>query len=279
VLNDVKVTKICDHKLELSPDLWELIQGFVHVRSPFKEFTELVSGDSYISLSLVYPKLRILRRLLEDVDDEDEMVGELKHAIRKKLDEKFGNGMVSGKACVALIATGLDPKRKALKCVNSENREKVKDQIVDLTKCIIDKQTADQDRDGESAEPPAKRVRHASQLESSSSDDDDIPLSSSSTRFLAIHEYENFRKDKKPEDDQCTIKWWKANQSKFPNMSILARKYLSIPATSTPSERVFSAAGIICTKLRASLAPENIDMLIFLAKNRDIIASELNDNE
>ena len=47
----------------------------------------------------------------------------------------------------------------------------------------------------------------------------------------------------------------------------LVRTYLAVPATSTPSERVFSAAGNIVTKKTAALSPENVNALIFLNKN------------
>ena len=45
------------------------------------------------------------------------------------------------------------------------------------------------------------------------------------------------------------------------------KKYLSVPATSTPSERAFSIAGGIVNKKRACLLPENVSMPIVLYEN------------
>jgi hypothetical protein len=61
--------------------------------------------------------------------------------------------------------------------------------------------------------------------------------------------------------------WWKENAENFPLLSLMAKQYLCIPATSVPSERVFSTAGDIVTAQRASLKPKHVDMLIFLKKN------------
>ncbi len=58
--------------------------------------------------------------------------------------------------------------------------------------------------------------------------------------------------------------WWKENTLKFPYLSILARRILCIPATSAPSERIFSVAGRTISNERAKLLPENADMMVFL---------------
>lgn len=63
------------------------------------------------------------------------------------------------------------------------------------------------------------------------------------------------------------LAWWKGNQSTFPHLSQLARKYLCIPATSVPSERLFSVAGNIVTDKRGRLKPSNVNMLCFLSAN------------
>lgn len=63
------------------------------------------------------------------------------------------------------------------------------------------------------------------------------------------------------------LEWWKVHQTNYPFLSRMAKYYLGIPATSVPSERVFSAAGEIVCAQRASLSGDNIDMLIFLKSN------------
>ena len=65
------------------------------------------------------------------------------------------------------------------------------------------------------------------------------------------------------------LQWWK-KQVDLPLLSALAKSYLCIPATSVPSERVFSTAGDIVTAQRSLLHPDHVDQLIFLKKNLKI---------
>lgn len=67
--------------------------------------------------------------------------------------------------------------------------------------------------------------------------------------------------------EENPLTWWKEHQVNFPRLSRLACRYLCVPATSTPSERLFSAAGNIVTCQRSCLKPERVDMLLFLSKN------------
>ena len=69
-----------------------------------------------------------------------------------------------------------------------------------------------------------------------------------------------------PRDDN-PLTWWKDNAIRFPALAAVAKSYLSIPATSTPSERLFSVAGNIVSKKRASLTPKHVEMLTFLHSN------------
>ena len=72
----------------------------------------------------------------------------------------------------------------------------------------------------------------------------------------------------KVERRECPIKWWNKEGSKdFPNLFQAAKKYLSMPATSVPSERVFSNAGNILNKRRSRLDKNVANMLVTLHTN------------
>jgi hypothetical protein len=60
------------------------------------------------------------------------------------------------------------------------------------------------------------------------------------------------------------LEWWKLKQHQFPLLAALAKKYLGIPATSAPSERVFSTAGLTIANMRSRLLPDTAAELVFL---------------
>lgn len=69
-----------------------------------------------------------------------------------------------------------------------------------------------------------------------------------------------------PENTDAYL-WWCLNQNNFQILSKIARKYLSIPATSVPSERLFSVAGNQITSQRTRLAPDFVNQLLFVKRN------------
>jgi len=72
---------------------------------------------------------------------------------------------------------------------------------------------------------------------------------------------------------QQVLDWWAKHGRALPIMFLVACKWLAVPATSAPSERVFSAAARTHTSLRASMAPKTLEMMVFLKKNMALAAS------
>ncbi len=75
----------------------------------------------------------------------------------------------------------------------------------------------------------------------------------------------------------CSLDWWKKHHKSYPtNVWQLAQKILAIPATSAPSERMFSAAAHVVNKKRVNkkrdrLDPDNVNLLMFLRGNKTFV--------
>lgn len=95
-------------------------------------------------------------------------------------------------------------------------------------------------------------------------------------------EWENQDQDNEPEEDEVAVynsqrhtmdddrdllKWWKVNELIYPKLARLARSVLCIPASSSSSERVFSAAGRTIEQRRTALKPATVDAVLFLHDN------------
>ncbi|KAI8123564.1 Zinc finger BED domain-containing protein 1 [Lucilia cuprina] len=60
------------------------------------------------------------------------------------------------------------------------------------------------------------------------------------------------------------IEEWEQYKQVYPNLYLIAQKYIGILATSVPCERLFSKAGLIITQRRNRLSSENLDQQLFL---------------
>lgn len=73
------------------------------------------------------------------------------------------------------------------------------------------------------------------------------------------------------------LTWWKVNAYKFPHVVQVAQSILGIPASSVPSERVFSKPGELLTVKRLKIKPEKVDLLLFLKDRKEEIKKLLVD--
>ena len=68
-------------------------------------------------------------------------------------------------------------------------------------------------------------------------------------------------------NDEKPLLWWNLNKSKFPTLAKLARSFLSAPASSAESERMFKVAKATQGDHRQRLLPGNLESLVFLRYN------------
>ena len=74
-------------------------------------------------------------------------------------------------------------------------------------------------------------------------------------------EVESYLKERPLDKEESPLGWWKENHHRFPLISRVAKRYLIIPIASSPTERVFSTAGLTVTRLRSCLTPEHVSFL------------------
>ena len=113
-------------------------------------------------------------------------------------------------------------------------------------------------------EPPAKKLKPDGWLDDIIFVSESPALSQKEIIEMEIDKYQS--EPAIPQGDNSLI-WWKAHELFYPHLAKLAKRVLAIPASSVPSERIFSLAGNIVNKKRSQLSNDNVDMLIFLKKN------------
>jgi len=84
--------------------------------------------------------------------------------------------------------------------------------------------------------------------------------SNKNSRESPIEEIEQYSRERVIlSHDFDVLQWWRVNENRYPLLSKVALKFLSIPASSAPAERVFSLAGNVITEKRNRLGPTSID--------------------
>ena len=84
----------------------------------------------------------------------------------------------------------------------------------------------------------------------------------------AIASYTQFVADTNYDD---ALAFWRIHESKWPNLAILAKKYLGVQATSASVERMFSISGHIFSNKRRRTSAKLFELLVFLKLNEHFL--------
>ncbi|KAK6168330.1 hypothetical protein SNE40_020888 [Patella caerulea] len=266
-------------------------EELVSVLSPLKIATTALCDENTPTLSIIMPLMdRLLNEIMSPKEGDTNLIKQMKLAVVNDLSNIYKNIKSE-----LLIATVLDPRFKSLpflseeetmevfynlslKVVNiaQENNVSVSFNTDTPSPAKISKQN---DNDNDNNNDPILD-------KSDESDDSHVPdnnnsamsslfgdkykkqvVPSYSTHQACENEISSYKKEPAIDANSNPLHWWKSLENKFPLLSLVAKKYLGIPATSVPSERVFSTAGDIITAQRSALKPKHVDKLIFLKKN------------
>lgn len=171
------------------------------------------------------------------------------------------------------VSTLLDPRYKMKGFCNSENsaaavdwlRTKVANAFLqEKVLCSV----------GEISKPSA-HVSNSNILTFLDDDDENEPSNTTltvSTHADAVILIDTYIKGKRENKDTTDVlKYWGMNSKVFEALIPFVMKFLAIPGSSVPCERLFSHAGYIVSDRRCSLSPQNVQMLTMLNLNFDLL--------
>ena len=69
----------------------------------------------------------------------------------------------------------------------------------------------------------------------------------------------------------CPLSWWKSSAHRFINLGKLAVKYLGVPATSAPSEPIWSRAARVLTIKQNRMSEEVTAAMMYCRENKHIL--------
>ncbi len=235
---------------------------------PAAEFTDLLSGESYVTVSSVKPVLKLLTEdMLKPSNEDTTLTSDIKLKMCSVLQGKYEPAALQElleKACF------LDPRYRGDYINDTETKSKLIEEMVgveDEGSAASASVVGDGDQ-GQAVVPPAAKKKTLGDLLKSRTTSASTPIPK---RARADNELTRYLQEESIDSNANPLFWWRDNQSRYPLLSKVARKYMCICATSTPSERVFSVAGNIVTPMRSSLKPHKVNMLVFLARNKDMI--------
>eukprot|EP00731_Ephydatia_muelleri_P001200 Em0001g1200a len=265
-----------------SADEWLAAEKLCSLLKPFQIATDFLQGEKYPTLGGVSRYITTLVDGLQGTTPPvhwqlgtrwnnlpkvvQEVRGFILQDMRRRWDPTdllFGMGAIT------------HPGHKSLSWLNRSNRQTIFSQLRTEMMNVVQKDEADEDDsdDEDDHEPPAKKA-----AVTSAEEDFDLLFGhkdQSPREEIAVgdedhieDEYQSYLKEAEinfRKDDP--MEWWRKHEVHFPHVAKLARKYLSIPASTAPAERVFSTAKNILQKKRWSLLPERLGKCIFLRHN------------
>ena len=239
---------------------FDILASVSAVLTPLHQMTDLLSGEQYVTVSVVKPLLNhILSKVLLEKEDDSTLSKEIKARMRDKLNSYYDEESIDN---LLTLCSFLDPR---FKLTSDATIECVKEEMTALSGESGDSNGGCEDS-GEferpSKSPRKSMITLGKILGNQARISKNLMLAEKIDKEL---DYYTHLTD--IDTDSCPLSWWKQEERRLPLLSKVAKKFLCICATSVSSERIFSTGGHIVSDNRTCLKPQMVDYLVFLCKN------------
>ncbi|KAL7638100.1 UNVERIFIED_CONTAM: hypothetical protein RMT77_011725 [Armadillidium vulgare] len=241
------------------------LQELVNFLEPFKEATDALENENSPTIQLVLLcRLKLCEHLKASKEDSINLK-DLKERAKKYLEEEYHIFPIHK------ISLFLCPNFRRLRMLNDIEREEVIESVHQQINFDYSNTTEVPGEEPEKACSAPKRLKTSEfQKWEDVSYDDAIPSGSNSC--AEVEWYKNYDINDENNvlyNENNVLQFWKTHYSMFPRLAKLAKKYLSVPASSAWGKRNFGAEGISLSQRCTNLRKENVDDLLFLHSNWD----------
>ena len=158
-------------------------------------------------------------------------------------------------------ASYLDPRYKDYPFTSKKTLDKTIKEI--RSRLMMTKGEEKRTEDSQPTPPPPKKTNALWQL---FDEDNTVSIIEATPEALINTELQLYSDAQRLNRRADPLQWWKKQSLRLPNLAKLAKELLTVPATSVPSERVFSKAGELISAKRSRLGKETVDRILFLNK-------------
>ena len=248
---------------------WIDIEEIITVLKPLYDVTNEMSTEKRTSVSKIVPLSKLLTSFYTTASQKEtgslaaaKLASNILHEIVKRLSGCEQNGTLAK-------ASMLDPSFKKFGFMKPQNIVKATTWLSNEGMAMIAKRSSGE----ENTEcDSAVNEKESNSLWGMFEDEANIQGQAVNNPNELDKEMNRYFLEPKLERDRNPLEWWtNTGKQTYPNLFQLAMKYLVVPATSVPSERVFSTAGEVLSKKRNRLGNENATMIIMTHSNLDLI--------
>jgi hypothetical protein len=256
---------------QLSPSDWECLKELCKILKPFENATTVISGENYMSASLVI----VLTGGLLDVSDNllkhdfSQISRNVIERLQKGISDRLQNVEYSN---TLAVCTFLDPRFKLCVFKNKDAAEKVRNFVTsEITKVIANSSTKDDEERVMVSQEPSSNETTCSDSEFSIWNSLDKVYAKSAPsinpRARAIMEVQRYVEDELLNRKNDPLEWWNKSSHLYPHLSKLVITFCCCLGTSVPCERIFSKGGNILSDRRTRLSSNKVKQLLFLNVN------------
>ena len=271
-----------------TPAQLRVIEELLQLLKPLKGLTVDLSGSNYTTASFIFPAIYSTKLKLEAQNFRNRLINNLRTRLVEILDTRFDfvtsnifKAMTfldfrfkkfnfiplafEREQCINDAKAYIRSHLETWPCVHDENENTASNQPKKPT-------TSKRVSAASHLSTPVSTKRHKQELDSIISG-----LIESEKELLAPASEDSVESEMKEFEAHQTLQYLSAqttpleffslHKKDYPLLSHVAFHLFSVPATSVPSECLFSRSGLICTRLRNRLGPKTLENLVFLKDN------------